>query len=331
MAASIRGITRVPYFPELELLNEEHCEALPLTLSSLLYWSSLENAPRFNTRQHLVQLARNLRRDPNDIEAALELLCAKKILIKDICPFETCSEDPQKKIKYDIFYSLDFHRLGEMLKERGLNVPQKVLRAAADDTFDIRSYISPSRLPLVTGLKGFIRAKDYECAAVHCAKILCGICAEEDLEAFSYKALAPGWRMLVQPPAQANDIAARWMRQGERSIDVDLTDGSFFLPDADCFGTADHHLWHCLKNKEPRVLAAALYLAVQACSNGNMHFYSELSVKELTPAFLLVKRLCGLVPTLDEVYFDNLEITGESLAEEKNSYRLLIDTISETK
>lgn len=329
MAEQFCGITRIPYFPELEVLNDVHCEALPFTLSYLLYWNSLEKAPRFNSRQHLYQLSRTLRRPPQAIEDALNILCEKKILVREICPFETCSADPDKKIKNDVFYTLDFHRLGELLKVQNLNVPQKVLRAASDDSFDIQSYISPHRLPVISGLKGFIKGKNYEEAAFHCAEIICGICVHEDLEAFSYKALAPGWRMLVQPPALPQDIVSRWLNEGERSIDIDLTDGSFFLPDADYFGTADHHLWHCLKNKEPRILAASLYLAVQACSHEEMHFYSELEITDLAPAFKLVHRLCGLIPSLDELYFSRLEYTGEKLVQQKKLYQKLKEQLEE--
>lgn len=328
MSDNLCGITRVPYYPELELFapSDEQNSITALTLSYLLYWYSQKSTFPFNARQHLVQLSRTLRRDQNEIEKALYHLTELHILDKKEHRFETNSDDPNKRYKTDVFYTLNFHTLGDLLKENGLNVPQKVLRLAADDSFDLLSYLSPRRLPVIQGLLGMIKGDEYDEATFDCAQILCGICKETDLEPFSYKALAPGWHMLVQPPAESDDIAPRWQRAGERSIDVDLTDGSFFVPDGNYFGTEEHHLWHTTKKMEPRILGAALYLAVAANSK-DIHFVSELSVMELTPAFKLLKRLTGKIGRLDDAYFDNLEIYGEELAAERQRYQELIDSM----
>ncbi len=325
MSDNICGITRVPYYPELELFAPagEQNSITALTLSYLLYWYAQKSTFPFNARQHLVQLSRTLRRSLDDIQRALNSLTEQKILDKTEHRFETNSEDPDKRFKTDVLYTLNFRRLGDLLKEQGLNVPQKVLRLAADDSFDLLSYLSPRKLPVIQGLYGMIKGDEYDEATFDCAQILCGICREEDLEPFSYKALAPGWHMLVQPPAECEDIAPRWQREGERSIDVDLTDGSFFVPDGNYFGTEEHHLWHTTKKMEPRILGAALYLAVAANSK-DIHFFSELSITELTPAFKLLKRLTGKIGRLDDAYFDNLEIYGEKLVAERERYEALI-------
>ena len=328
MSDNICGITRVPYYPELELFapSGEQNSITALTLSYLLYWYSQKSTFPFNARQHLVQLSRTLRRSQDDIQKALCHLTELKILSRSEHRFETNSEDPEKRFKTDVFYTLNFHILGSLLKENGLNVPQKVLHLAADDSFDLLSYLSPRRLPVIQGLSGMIKGDEYDEATFDCAQILCGICKEEDLEPFSYKALAPGWHMLVQPPAESEDIAPRWQREGERSIDVDLTDGSFFVPDGNYFGTEEHHIWHTTKKMEPRILGAALYLAVAANSK-NIHFVSELSVTDLTPAFKLLKRLTGKTGRLDDAYFENLEIYGAELEAERKRYETLIASL----
>ena len=115
-------------------------------------------------------------------------------------------------------------------------------------------------MPLVQGLVGMVKGGIYDEAALNVCKVICGICKDGDYEDFSYKALAPGWRMLGQPPATAEDVVQRYLREGERSVDIDLMDGSFFMPDGDYFGTEKHKIWHSGKSKEPRVLATALYI-----------------------------------------------------------------------
>lgn len=307
MSSQLFGITRIPYFPELELLFDQDDFVIVQVLSALLYWHSRDPKNPFNSRQHLVQLARSLRKDCQLLKKKLEVLTEQGLLIKKDVAFKTNSTDPEKKIKYDVFYTVDLHVLSLALKAKGLKVPVKVLRLAADDSFDLWSYLSPRRLPVLQGLFGIIKGKEYEDAALAVAEIITGICKEEKYESFSYKALAPGWRMLVQPPATAEDIASRYQAPSERAIDVDLTDGAFFLPDGDFFGTTEHHIWHTTKHQEPRILAASLYLAVKCCSQ-DLHFFSDLNEKELESAFKLVRDFTGLNPELDEYYYRYLDL-----------------------
>ncbi len=307
MSSQLFGITRLPYFPELELLFEQDDFVIVQVLSALLYWHSRDPKNPFNSRQHLVQLSRSLRKDCLLLKKKLEILTKKGLLIKKDIAFKTNSNDPEKQIKYDVFYTVDLHAVSLALKAKGLNVPVKVLRLAADDSFDLWSYLSPRRLPVLQGLLGTIKGKEYDDAALAVAEIITGICKDKNYESFSYKALAPGWRMLVQPPATARDIVGRYLAPCERAIDVDLTDGAFFLPDGDYFGTAEHHIWHTTKQQEPRILAASLYLAVKGCSQ-DLHFFSDLNENELENAFKLVKDFTGLSPALDEYYYRYLDI-----------------------
>ena len=117
---------------------------------------------RFNARNHLFLLARNLRLSPDTVKECLDYLCSLKILEKTQEIIKTNSENENKKEKLNEFYSLNFHNLNVALKEKDLDISVKVLKLAADDYFDIYSYISPSRLPVLQGLNGMIKDSLYE-------------------------------------------------------------------------------------------------------------------------------------------------------------------------
>ena len=320
-SATPRGLTRVPYYPELRVFRDasDPEDLSDLVLSALLYWHALSEHHRFNSRKHTWQISRTLKAKPEQVTAALKHLTALGLLQTETVEFETQSDNPEKKRKTDVFVTLDFNALSAALKEHGYAVPVKVLRLAADDFFDLSAYISPEKLPVIQGLLGKCAGGEYERAAQAIAGIITGICADSSWEAFSHQALAPGWHMLVQPPCTAEDVVQRWLRQGERSVDLDLTDGSFFLPDADCFGETRHRIWHCGRHEEPRQLAAALYLTAQGCSE-SLHFFSDLSVKELSVPFELVKTFTGIEPRLDEAYFENLALSGADEEAARRAY-----------
>jgi hypothetical protein len=308
----LRGVTRVPYFPELEAFGDKSDpeDASPLVLSCLLYWDSLDCHRAFNARQHAAQLARSLRIAPERVLKALSHLEALGLLKCRRETFETQSEDPSHRTKTDAFYTVDFHELHEALCRNGIPVPVKVLRLASDDSFDFFTYISPYRLPLVQGLLGTAAGGEYDKVAEAVARLIAGLCASEDLDDFTTKSLAPGWRMLAQPPCTAADIASRWEREGERAIDLDLMDGTLFLPDANVFGNDHHIVRQGGKNREPKDLAAAVLLCCAgACPS--LHFVSDLSPEELGSAIALCIRLSGVAPAVGDAYFENLDLAGE--------------------
>lgn len=320
------GLCRVPYYPELNCINSSLADQSALILSILLYWHSKVPHQRFNARAHVRQLARNLRMDEEIINAALKKLVALKILDYNAHAFKTQSTNPQKQEKIDEFYDLNFHNLHEVLKSHGLNIPIKVLSLAADDSFDHMAYISPERLPTLQGLYGMLKGEKYDQSALNIAYILCGICKDPSYEDFSYKALAPGWRMLVQADADPNLVAQRWMREGERSIDVDLGDGAFFLPDGNYFGTEKHYIWHTKKNREPKILAAALYLVTTAFSD-EVAFFSDLKLEDLQESFYLLHRFTKLLGKIDEPYYKNLDLLGEDKTQAQNYYQRLLEEV----
>ena len=322
------GLTRIPYYSELSVFNRSQIKGdnCALVLSVMLYWHSKDKYQTFNTRLHLHLLARNLRIDVDTIKDCLEYLHQIKILDKRVNTFTTNSDNPLKKEKVDEIYALNFHNVHLALKAHKLNVPIKILRLASDDYFDLYAYLSPKRMPILQGLNGMIKGKKYEEAAFNVCKILSGICTDEHYEDFSYKALAPGWRMLCQPPATAEDLVARYLNDNERSVDIDLTDGAFFIPDGDFFGTEKHKIWHTTKNLEPRILASALYLCF-ASVDENLSFYSDLSLKELTEAFKLLYKFTGLKGRLDEVYYNYLDLIDEDKQKALQEYQQILDSL----
>lgn len=322
------GLNRVPYYPELKTLTDDDPSSIAhLVLSIMLYWHALDSHHRFNARQHLYQIARILRDDPPRILKALDYLADRDLLTKEEVSFKTQSSDPLKAVKTDTFYAVDFQALSVALKKKGLLVPIKVLRRAADDTFDFMCYISPRALPLTQGLIGTIAGEDYNQCCLMISKIITGICANEAYERFSYLALAPGWRMLVQPPCTAEDIATRWLRDGERSVDIDLTDGSFFLPDGDFFGTKTHQIWHCGRASEPRTLAAALFMCAATITD-EIHFISDLRLKSLFDAMILLKQFTGFQPRLDLHYFEGLDLTKDQMVKEQELYQEMLNSLT---
>lgn len=220
------GTYKNTFYSELTVFNRKDVnnDITALVLSVMLYWHSLDKHQRFNGRNHVYLLARNLRVNPEAVKEALEYLTSLKLLDKRNEVITTESENPDKKTKLNEFYVLNFHNLHEELKKHSLNIPVKILRMASDDFFDLYSYISPLRLPKVQGLVGMIKGEAYDIAALNACKIICSICSEPEFEDFSYKALAPGWRMLAQPPARAEDLVERYKRKvKDRWISILLT------------------------------------------------------------------------------------------------------------
>ncbi|MGN0909650.1 MAG: hypothetical protein ACI4NA_08505 [Succinivibrio sp.] len=312
----LRGLTRVPYYPELEVFSDKSDpnDESALVLSCMLYWDSLDCHRAFNSRQHALQLARSLRTAPEIVLGALGRLASMGLLDRREESFETNSDDPAHKVKTDVFYSVNFHKLRTGLLEHGIPVPAKVLRLAADDSFDFFTYISPYRLPLEQKLVGTASGMQYEAVARAAARLVCALCSDESLDEFCTRSLAPGWRMLAQPPCTAGDIAGRWLRQGERAIDLDLMDGTFFLPDADVFGTDCHVVLQGGKAREPKDLAAALLLCCAGTCHA-LHFASDLRPQELLEGIRLCKALSGVEPVIGDAYFESLDLMGEDRAQ----------------
>ena len=312
----LRGLTRVPYYPELEVFRDRNDpeDISPLVLSCLLYWDSLDSHRIFNARQHSAQLARSLRVDVSRVTKALSRLTSLKLLNSKSETFKTQSENPERATKTDTFYSVNFHNLHEALCKKAIPVPIKVLRLASDDSFDFFTYISPYRLPLEQKLIGSVAGVEFENVARAVARLISTLCSDESLDDFCTRSLAPGWRMLAQPPCTAEDISSRYLKDGERAIDLDLTDGTLFLPDANVFGADKHIIIQSSKADEPKQLAAAILLCC-AGSSSSLHLCSDLMPEDLARSVKLCMRLCGVRGVVGEAYFESLDLVGDKRSE----------------
>ena len=132
--------------------------------------------------------------------------------------------------------------------------------------------------------------------------------------------------MLCQPPATAEDVVQRYLREGERCTDIDLTDGTIFIPDGTYFGTEKHRIWHSGKTSEPRVLATAIYLAF--CSvEKEMKFFSDLTIKELEPGIRLLHHFTKIKANIGEYYFDYNDLQGNDRLQAQSELEKIIATI----
>ena len=64
------GLCRIPYYPELNCINNSLGDQSALVLSVLLYWYSKDRHQRFNARCHVQQLSRNLNIDSSIVKNA---------------------------------------------------------------------------------------------------------------------------------------------------------------------------------------------------------------------------------------------------------------------
>ena len=322
-----RGLTRIPYYPELEAVRRTKEDRSAQILSLMLYWHALPQHQTFNARKHAQQLSRSLRVDCAEVLESLSYLHQLGLLKQECRSFATNSQDPLKQTKTDTVYILDFSALSQFLIGHGVPVPVRVLKQAAADQLDFYAYLSPQRLPLIQGLQGELRLEEYEMTCRLIARLICTLCAgKTEAEAeFARTSVSPAWHMLCQPPVSPEDIASRWLRKDERAIDLDLTDGAFFLPDADSFGTVLPHLWHCGKRKEPRILASALYLCPTTLSS-RVHFISDLPMEDLLPALTLLHKLTGALGRIDEAYYEHQQLSEE---QRQASYRLYLSHLEQ--
>lgn len=292
----VHGLSRVPYYPELSCLNRPgipgDCSAQVLSL--LLYWHSLDDHKPFSLRHHTWIMASILRVTPECISEVLHYLKGLGVLGNGHRVYWDPGAGPAERHKPEELFELDFENLAARLKEHGLLIPVRVLKMAADDRFDFYVYLNPARLPDTQGIRGRLAGVAYAKAAECCARILCGICAAPEYRDFVVKALAPGWRLLAQPPAQPEDVLRRWQREGEQAVDLELADGVLFVPEAGRAGTAlKYYTRHSTRAPEPRTLAATLYLSMAASAPG-VHFFSDLSPEELRPAYELLRRFAAI-------------------------------------
>lgn len=302
------GLWRLPYYPQLTALFSGQHGPESLVLSALLFWNTRDAGCRFEARQHLYQLALHLNLEVPAVQEALERLTERGFLysvtekrLKKADPHLAANgETPPPKYEKHVYLRLNLKILAAQLQAAGLErLSPRVLRQAAADNFELYDAINPERLPLTQYLLGSVSGEDFERTARNCAALVCSV-AEKD-EDFALKAAAPGWRMLIQPPATGPDIAGRWLRDGERAIDFEFGAGTIFLPDSSCFRAQRHQVVQPGQCREARILAAAFLMAA-ACSCAGLTFCSEIDMSEIKEAAQLLYRHTGLKPELSETF-----------------------------
>lgn len=305
---ALTGLTRTPYFPVLTALFPQDNNSV-LLLSALLYWCSRFRNSSFNERTHIGQFAVHLNLSIEQIKHSLNEIKKLDIIDEKRELIET-KKDPNdgnqnsNKIKENILLNINYKKLSELLKSHNIDLSAKVLKHSADDSFDFFATIGDYALPLEQKLIGCAKDKIFTDVAFALAKLLVYIANFED--DFAFKALAPGWRMLIQPPATYQDIASRWLSEDDRAIDIEFSDGTFFLPDGDKYGAQEHLCLQRGKKEEPQILAAAFLLTAQESSQYQLRFISDLSPALLEKAINLVNRALSIKPKLLDIYYREL-------------------------
>ena len=306
-----QGLIRIPYYPQLQVLNREdkNGDYLCSILSIFLYWYAKERYVRFNLRQHGRIIANHLGLSSEALTEAIDYLIRLKILSKSVEKIETKSDNSLKKIKYNEYLNFDFHALHERLADKGVHISVKMLRLAADDGFEFYTHLIPKKMPQTQGLKGAIKGQRFLEGAIMAATLLCTLAQSEEYNEFTAKALSEGYSVLCKKPVTPAELAERYLREGERAVDIDLTDGTFFIPDGDYFGAYTHQTWHSGKQREARILGCALYLAF-TYEQGPAYF-SDLACDEITDGLRLLYRLTGKKGLIGDYYYEYQDVTAD--------------------
>ncbi len=316
------GLTRLPYYPQLAVLFNQQHGAQSLVLSALLFWQTRDEKCRFQKKMHLYQLALHLKLSPTQVENSLCELERRGLAVSYTERFPkllngkvALNPNGSPCFIERTYLQLDLKQLAAALQQEGESaLTAALLSHAAADNFELYDILNKERLPKTQYLKGSLSKKAFDAAALRCATLACRVTAYD--EDFAHRAVAPGWRMLLQPPATAPDITARWTRPGERAIDLEFADGTIFLPDNDCFGALTHRISHRGKVREARVMAAAFLMAA-TIENSDLIFCSELPLDEIYAAAKLLFAHTGLKANLTP------EFCRERMMSEKESQELL--------
>ena len=180
-----------------------------------------------------------------------------------------------------------------------------------------------------------MRGDDFTRAAELCSQLVVFI--NEKHEELAFKAIAPGWKLLLIVPIHqswqeyAQELSIRFLRTGERAVDLNLSDGNFFFPDYDEIKSPQHLIKHFGQKVEPRIVASALLIALSAHFPQQLYLQSELSVKELTPAIKLVHELwpeLDLSKAFTPAYFSGRRLNPEQEAAEQNALQQALQALA---
>ncbi|MCK0534551.1 MULTISPECIES: hypothetical protein [unclassified Anaerobiospirillum] len=321
-----QGLVRIPFYPQLNCLRDLGSD-IPLVMSALLFWMSRAKEPTFCPKRHNHQIALHLGMDHQSFASAFEKLNAQGIFCRHEKFIEPKEKTEDSRVKVEELYDLNFSACQQLLAQHGFDISLKLLINAADDSFDCYDVIEEKFLPTIQSLHGFLSGADYERAALDMAALTVYI--NEFHEDFAFKAIAPGWKLLLAIPmgAQwqdyARELSVRFMRAGERAIDFSFTDGNFFVPDHAEIKSKIHMVKHYGNKHEARIMAAAMMMALACRFPEHLTFTSELSVSQLIPALALVKEAftdLDLSPALREDYYTSRRLSVQQQASEEQLF-----------
>lgn len=351
-----KGLVRVPYYPQLNVLRPLHPDA-PLVMSSLLFWMARNSEPTFCELRHNYQMAMHLGLPLASFTACLQCLKQEQLFIAHEFVIPPKEVTANSKERHETRLSLDFMALERLLahlssqcadqeaidNEAKTTLPpplpacpltSKLLQHAADDAFDFYDVIDEKFLPVTQKLCGTLRGDDFTRAAELCSQLVVFI--NEKHEELAFKAIAPGWKLLLIVPIHqswqeyAQELSIRFLRTGERAVDLNLSDGNFFFPDYDEIKSPQHLIKHFGQKVEPRIVASALLIALSAHFPQQLYLQSELSVKELTPAIKLVHELwpeLDLSKAFTPAYFSGRRLNPEQEATEQNALQQVLQVL----
>ena len=335
------GLYRVPLYPQLKVLNDD--PAFVKVLSVILFLATQDSNNVIKKERDVHLFALYLQEEAATVLKIIDDLILKGILKHQFKVFLR-KKDPQllkqgQKLKdeyaSELYLTLDLRRLMLLLEKRGLNLPLKILKNAALDKVDFFGVISERTLPLMQKLVGQVSHEDFDKAALICAQIATYATAHE--EDFSYKALAPGWRLLLQPAINSEEseqevsfaVAQRWMREDERAIDLSFADGNFFMTDSSFIGGNQHYILHGKKQKESTNLAAACLIGMATVTE-KLCYISDLSFNEVKEALEFLYKATGLKGRLTLAYFLNLQSDEKKAFEDYAQYQKFIGILAKT-
>lgn len=312
-----QGFIRTPYYPQLSaiFINDQNNIAKALVLSLILYWTSRDLDSCFERKAHEKQIARHLQLNDSFVAQTIDELLERKILYRQqqrLCAnkisFDVINFIKKlhvENVEFKELILVDYVKLSSALAQANIHINTKLLTYAGDDFFEIYDYISDNKVHFIQGIIGSLSADYFDKAAFICAKLLHHLVNHD--EDFMFKALAPGWKMLINPPASINDIASRFLHKDERAIDLGFSDGNFFMPDGDLYGSRFHKVIQKGNNKEAKILVACILLAICSVST-NCSFVSDLSYEHLEYAIVLLHDSLHIKARLDNCYFDYLYV-----------------------
>lgn len=329
-----QGLVRIPFYPQLNCLTAID-EQAPLVMSALLFWMTRSKEPSYCPARHNYQMALHLGINIQIFNQCLEKLQATGIFNEHIVQIPPKEVTADSKVRIEKYLDLNFNALQALLKEHGFSVSLKLLKHASDDSFDCYDVIEEKFLPTTQCLLGYLSAQDYEQAALIASTI--GVYINEFDEEFALKAIAPGWKLLLAVPMNstwqeyAQELTVRFLRAGERAIDFSFTDGNFFFPDYSEIKSKLHLVKHFGNKVESRIMAATMMLALAAHFSDKLTFVSELSVKELEPAFIKLKAIypdLDLSLALQEDYYSSRRLSKDESALEHQRFAQLLASLN---